>query len=120
MGEEVIRMGKSYAKYSADRRANLTGAGMEAVEVFDRAFALGALLAGARRARGLNQTELAKRSGVTQADISRIERGTLAPTTPTLMRLAEGLNARICLELLVEPESRPARAPLRRTRALPS
>lgn len=110
-------MGKSYAEYSASRRAKLTVDGADAVEVFDRAFALGALLADARRQRGLNQTELAKRSGVTQADISRIERGVLAPTTPTLMRLAEGLNARITLELLAEPNARAARTPTRRTRA---
>jgi transcriptional regulator with XRE-family HTH domain len=109
---------KSYADYSAARRAKLTEAGAEAVEVFDRALALGALLADARRQRGLNQTELSKRSGVTQADISRIERGVLAPTTPTLMRLAEGLNARITLELLAEPQSRTPRTSTKRTRAV--
>ncbi len=111
-------MSKSYAEYSAARRANLTEAGAEAVAVFDRAYALGALLADARRQRGLNQTELAKRSGVTQADISRIERGVLAPTTPTLMRLAEGLNARITLELLAEPEPVAVRARRKRSRVL--
>lgn len=58
----------------------------------------------------MNQTELAKRSGVTQADISRIERGLLAPTTPTLMRLAEGLNARISLELLDDRKPPPRAA----------
>jgi transcriptional regulator with XRE-family HTH domain len=50
--------------------------------------------------RGLKQRESAELSGVDQADISRIECGVLAPTTPTLLRLAEGLNARITLELL--------------------
>jgi ribosome-binding protein aMBF1 (putative translation factor) len=112
---EVVDMTKSYAEYSAARRANMTEAGADAVEVFNRAFALGAIFAEARRQRGLNQTQLAQRSGVTQADISRIERGILAPTTPTLMRLAEGLNARISLELLAEPEPKPIRTPRSRS-----
>jgi ribosome-binding protein aMBF1 (putative translation factor) len=93
-------MSKSYAEYSATRRAGLTGADAVAVDVFDRAYALGAALAEARRERGLKQRELAEISGVDQGDISRIERGVLAPTTPTLLRLVEGLNARITLELL--------------------
>ena len=93
-------MTKSYTEYSAARRAGLTGADAVAVEVFDRAFALGASLAEARRERGLKQRELAVLSGVDQGDISRIERGVLAPTTPTLLRLAAGLNARIAVELL--------------------
>lgn len=70
------------------------------MEVFDRAYALGASIAEARRERGLKQRELAELSGVNQGDISRIERGVLAPTTPTLLRLAEGLNARVTIELL--------------------
>jgi transcriptional regulator with XRE-family HTH domain len=35
---------------------------------------------GARKARNLRQTDLAELSGVTQADISRIERRQVAPT----------------------------------------
>lgn len=93
-------MTKRYSEYSAARRAGLRGADAVAVEVFDRAYALGASLAEARRERGLKQRELAELSGVDQGDISRIERGVLAPTTPTLLRLAVGLNARITLELL--------------------
>src|SRR5689334_5556527 len=95
-----VWMSKSYAEYSATRRAGKTAADEVAVEVFDRAYALGAALAEARRQRALKQRELADLSGVDQADISRIERGVLAPTTPTLLRLAKGLNARITLELL--------------------
>jgi DNA-binding XRE family transcriptional regulator len=93
-------MTKSYGEYSAARRAGLSGSDAIAVEVFDRAYALGASLAEARRERGLKQRELAELSGVDQGDISRIERGVLAPTTPTLLRLAEGLNARVTIELL--------------------
>lgn len=45
--------------------------------------------ADARRKSGLKQRELAEPSGVDQGDINRIERGVLAPTTPTRLRLAD-------------------------------
>lgn len=83
-------MSRSYAEYSTTRRAGMTGADAVTVDVFDRAYALGAALAGARRKRGLKQRELAEISGVDQGDISRIERGVLAPTTPTLLRRPKG------------------------------
>ena len=41
----------------------------------------------ARREAGLSQRELARRSGVPQAAISRIEAGRVAPRTSTLDRL---------------------------------
>jgi len=51
----------------------------------------------ARKARGLRQTDLAELAGIAQADISRIERGQVAPTTHTLLKLAEALGAQIQL-----------------------
>ena len=42
---------------------------------------------GARRAAGISQREVARRSGVPQASISRIEAGLVAPRTSTLDRL---------------------------------
>jgi transcriptional regulator with XRE-family HTH domain len=41
----------------------------------------------ARRRAGLTQRELAKRSGIPQPSISRIERGQASPTVDTLERL---------------------------------
>ena len=41
----------------------------------------------ARRRAGLSQRELARRSGVPQSSISRIERGQISPTVDTLERL---------------------------------
>jgi transcriptional regulator with XRE-family HTH domain len=46
-------------------------------------------------ARGLSQRELSERSGVRQADISRIERGAGNPTEATLQRLASALEKRL-------------------------
>ena len=42
---------------------------------------------------GLSRTELAKRSGLTQAKISRIEGSDTVPTLPLLAKLAKGLDA---------------------------
>lgn len=67
------------------------------MRVFDAAYAVGAALAGARRARHLTQTELARQSGVTQADISRIERGQLTPTTPTMLKLIEAMHGQLAV-----------------------
>jgi transcriptional regulator with XRE-family HTH domain len=45
------------------------------------------MLRGARRGAGLSQRELARRADVTQASVSRIERGVVSPTMDTLNRL---------------------------------
>jgi transcriptional regulator with XRE-family HTH domain len=57
--------------------------------------AFGSVILGARKARGLRQTDLAELSGVTPADISRIERGQVAPTTQTLLKLTTALGVQI-------------------------
>ena len=90
-------MPKTFVEYTAERDATLTPEGATAVRVFDAAYAVGAAIAGARRARHLTQTELAKQSGVTQADISRIERGQLTPTTPTLLKLIEAMHGQLAV-----------------------
>ena len=51
------------------------------------AYAFGQVIYAARKACGLRQAELAELSGIAQADISRIERGQIAPTMPTLLKL---------------------------------
>jgi ribosome-binding protein aMBF1 (putative translation factor) len=45
-----------------------------------------------RIAAGLTQTALAKRSGMDRTHLSRLERGRLMPTFPTLKRLAKTLQ----------------------------
>lgn len=46
----------------------------------------------ARKETGLTQQELAKRTGIAQADISKLERGNANPSLKTLKRLAAGLG----------------------------
>jgi ribosome-binding protein aMBF1 (putative translation factor) len=48
---------------------------------------------------GISQTELAKRAGMTQPQISKLELGGTMPTLPLLARLARALDAALNLEL---------------------
>jgi transcriptional regulator with XRE-family HTH domain len=56
------------------------------------------LLIHARRSAGLTQQKLAKRAGVTQASISRIEEGKVSPRFETLERLLDACG--FALELV--------------------
>lgn len=46
----------------------------------------------ARNARNMTQKELAERTGINQADISKIENGTRNPSLKLLRKLAEGMD----------------------------
>ncbi|MER5440161.1 helix-turn-helix transcriptional regulator [Streptomyces sp. NPDC002790] len=46
-----------------------------------------------RKALGLSQEELARRCGLTQGKVSRIEGSDTVPTLPLLAKLAKGLDA---------------------------
>jgi transcriptional regulator with XRE-family HTH domain len=65
-----------------------------------------------RSERGLTQRQLAVLAGVQQADISRIERGSLAPSTPTLMRILSALGARVVIEVVPDAELDSAGKPI--------
>ena len=54
----------------------------------------------ARRSSGLTQKQLAERSGIAQADISKLENGNGNPSLRTLQRLAAGMGMRIRIEFL--------------------
>ncbi len=57
-----------------------------------------------RKARNLTLTELAKRSGVSQAMISKVERGASSPSATILSRLASAMNITLS-KLFAELES---------------
>lgn len=54
----------------------------------------------ARNASGLTQKDLAERTGIAQADISRIENGNANPSLKTLQRLAAGMGMKLKLEFV--------------------
>ncbi len=54
----------------------------------------------ARKASGLTQRDLADRTGIAQADISRLENGNANPSLRTLQRLADGMGMKLKLEFI--------------------
>ena len=54
----------------------------------------------ARNSQHITQKELAAKTGITQADISRIENGTRNPSLAMMKRIAEGLGMQLKLEFL--------------------
>ena len=55
------------------------------------------ILLDARKRCGISQNELARRSGITQGNISRLEKGLANPSMKVLMRLADGMDMRLTI-----------------------
>lgn len=98
-------MARTLSDYlSGSKRAN----GPEVVEaraVFEQAYGIARQVIELREKHQLTQVELAEKTGVPQAQISRIERGVISPTSATLARIAEALEADLRLV-----ERRPSRS----------
>jgi ribosome-binding protein aMBF1 (putative translation factor) len=89
--DEYVRTSKKLATPESRRaprrlRAGVTLTDREAHTVASQVIAL-------RQKHGFTQKELAARSGRAQSEISRIERGSIHPTEPTLVKLADALGA---------------------------
>ena len=54
----------------------------------------------ARTAQNLTQKELSKRTGINQADISKLENGTRNTTVSLLKRLAEGMGMELRIQFI--------------------
>ncbi len=54
----------------------------------------------ARIDAGLTQTELSEKSGISQADISRLEKGTRNPSISLLKRLADAMDTTLHIEFV--------------------
>ena len=57
----------------------------------------------ARKSQNLTQKQLSERTGITQADISRIESGTRNPSLEMMKRLAKGMGMVLKLEFVPDP-----------------
>lgn len=92
---------RSFDEHLDKRAAERTADEAAAFDIFSTHFRdvedldLGSGLAALRSDAGLTQTELAERSGLAQADISRIERGVGNPTATTLARLGDVLGHKV-------------------------
>jgi transcriptional regulator with XRE-family HTH domain len=54
----------------------------------------------ARTSQNLTQKELAERTGINQADISKLENGTRNPSVNLLKRLAKGMGMELKIEFV--------------------
>ena len=54
----------------------------------------------ARTSQNLTQKELAERTGINQADISKLENGTRNPSVNLLKRLADGMGMMLKIEFV--------------------
>lgn len=63
-------------------------------------FAVMRAIIDARIESGLTQKQLSEKTGISQADISRIERGTANPSVKTLQRIAEALGRKVSIEFI--------------------
>ena len=54
----------------------------------------------ARTSQNLTQKQLAERTGINQADISKLENGTRNPTINLLKRLADGMGMALKIEFV--------------------
>ena len=58
----------------------------------------------ARLSQNLTQKELAERTGINQADISKLENGTRNPSLKLLQRLADGMDMILKIEFIPKPK----------------
>lgn len=59
----------------------------------------------ARKVSGLTQKELSERTGIAQADISKLENGNANPSLRTLQRLAAGMGMQVKIEFIPAPQN---------------
>lgn len=59
----------------------------------------------ARYSQNLSQKELAKLSGLSQSDISKLENGTCNPTVKLLQKIADGLDMNLKIEFLPKTQT---------------
>lgn len=59
----------------------------------------------ARISQNLTQKELSERSGINQADISKIENGTRNPSLNLLKRLADGMGMTLKIEFVPKQQA---------------
>ena len=86
-----------HAQWNLGRRHRDNAEVRAGYEEAKRAIAIGKAVRDRRLALGLSQTELAKRAGMTQPALSRLEAGAAVPTIPVLDRLAHALDAELVI-----------------------
>ena len=87
------------SKYSDFLAEQLTDPAVKAeYDALEPEFAIIQAMIDARKSSGLTQKQLAERTGIAQADISKLESGNANPSLKTLQRLAAGMGMKIKIE----------------------
>ena len=94
----------NFDRYVTKRRKSASRESRAAREVFSRACVFASALMQARKASGMTQSVLAEKSGVQQADISRMENGSMIPTLNTFMNLMDALGVSVTLRIGDKPK----------------
>lgn len=68
-------------------------------EIYENRLRIGSRIAEVRELRNVSQYELARRTGLKQSNISRIEHGKYSVTLDVLFKIAQGLNCEIAIIL---------------------
>lgn len=63
-------------------------------------FAIIQAMIDARKSSGITQRQLSERTGIAQADISKLENGCANPSLKTMQRLASGMGMTLKVEFL--------------------
>ena len=66
-------------------------------EALDNEFAIIQAMIDARKTSGMTQKQLSEKTGIAQADISKLENGNANPSLRTLQRLANGMGMKVKL-----------------------
>ena len=74
-------------------------------EALEPEFSVIQALIDARKATGISQKQLAKLTGIHQADISKLENGSANPSLKTLQRIAAGMGMKLKIDF-VAPNSK--------------
>lgn len=67
------------------------------MEKLEPEFAIVKTIIDARVSSGITQEELSRKSGINQANISKLEHGKANPSVSTLQKLAKGLGKRLVI-----------------------
>ena len=69
-------------------------------EALEPEFAIIQAMIDARKSTGITQQQLSERTGIAQADISKLENGGANPSLKTMQRLASGMGMQLKVEFL--------------------
>ena len=111
-------MVRNYEDASSERRARLSPKTRDKAEVFERAYGLAVQVMQRRLELGWTQAQLADKAEIDQGDLSRIERGVIAPNESTLVRIADVMGC--SWQLMEKPVAVAKVTPIERKRVSPT